>query len=91
MTKPIKTLTGVRTALKKCGGHLEQCFRWGGKEWCPWVPNPRFPGIREYKATDDSWVYRSQEPRLLPKGIHELDSLLELANGYFSVARSTDD
>jgi hypothetical protein len=57
------------------------------KEWCPWVPNPEYPGTKEWiidfdgTPIDPPIVWRHQ--KLIAQGIHELDSLLEWANHYF--------
>ena len=87
MKYPINTLHGVRHALLDCGGHLEQYFRDGKKEWCPWVLNPKYPGVKEISIDADGspidppiiWKHG----KYIPQGIHELDSLLEWANDYF--------
>jgi hypothetical protein len=87
MKYPITTLNGVKCALRDCDGHLEQYFRDGNKEWCPWVPNPEYPGTKEWiidfdgTPIDPPIVWRHQ--KLIAQGIHELDSLLEWANHYF--------
>jgi hypothetical protein len=86
MKHPITTLSGVRKALSDCGGHLEQYFRDGRKEWCPWTPNLSYPGtwqISDFggEPIDPPLVFTHCDRN--PNGIHELDSLLEWANDYF--------
>jgi hypothetical protein len=84
MTKPVKTLNAVKNMVRNRGGHLEQCFRWGAKEWCPWIPNPKYPGTYKATASDGSWSYEFAEPKYLPQGIHELQCLLDWANDFLS-------
>jgi len=82
--KIIRTLYGVRSAVLNAGGHLEQCFRWGAKEWCPWMPNPDYPGIRKLvDPSDENIVFEIPHSEFTPHGVHDLESLITWANKYF--------